>query len=282
MDRAITYTNHLGESVSFSQGSPYGYTGTDLHGGSWSLTDMNGRVSSTGRDSKDYSLQAEVRCLGEADGLAMRDRLLDVFEEDTAAGEDGMLEINGWRLKCRLKSYDEGLWWFDDCRMRGTLTLHSARAVWTKDETISIGIPSTATGSSPKCKKYPHTHPYAYRKEIKVAEVVNPGPGAAAATIRIFGPCTSPYVIVGGNRYECSVSAASGERIEIDGAGKTAVLIGSTGARTNIFPKLTNGLRGSGTYAFEPVKVGTNTVSWPATFQFDVVLHHERSAPAWS
>lgn len=278
----ITYINHRGQELRLARGEELGYSSTDLHEGEFSFKDAGGMIASTTRSSKDIKITVEVRTEPRNQGELTRDRLIDVFETDTAHGVDGKLYVNGWYITCRLKSVSEKKWWFDAGRESVDVVLHSASSIWVKEETLTFGLDKLADDESLHYKKFPHGYPYAYKRFVDQASISNNGAAPAPAIVRFYGRCTNPYVIVGENRYEVLATAADGERLEIDGVAKTAKLIGRNGHATSVFSKLTTSLIGGGAYPFEKVPIGKHNVSWPGTFQCDVVLLHERSVPGWA
>ena len=103
--------------------------------------------------------------------------------------------------------------------------------------------------------------------------------------LTIFGPCAQPYVIIGTNRYEVDVTVPSGSRLEIDGTGdvRTVTMVSGTGLATNCFAQAVRGSgKDSGRYVFQPLAPGTQPISWPGGFQFDLTVCEERSEPPWT
>lgn len=271
----ITYTNHLGASVSFGSDGVH-YTGTDVMASSWTATDQNGSTVAMERGARDIEIDASM--LG--GGLADRDAFDDVFEADSAANVDGTLTVNGWRLRCRRTSSEPDRWWYDSGAWSEKIKLHSADAVWRKDESVTF-IPRDQDATGIHTKGFPHGYPFGYPRETTTDAIVNLGASACPATVRFFGAASSPWCSIGGNRYEVDVSVPAGAYVEIDGIAKTAELVSESGDRTNVFSSLACGLVGSGQYPFAPVETGESAFSWPGASAVEVVMHHERSMPEW-
>lgn len=103
--------------------------------------------------------------------------------------------------------------------------------------------------------------------------------------LTIYGPCVSPYVIVGDNRYAVDVTLAEGERVEVDGRDKTIVKVAADGTRIDCFGKgVRTGGEGGGSYVFErlPVSPWPLQVSWDNSFGFDLAWYEEEGEPPWS
>lgn len=281
MNLDIVYVNHRGQALRLARGEELGYSNTDLHSGEFSFKDANGAIAATSRIARDIKIDVEVRTEPKHQGELTRDRLIDVLETDSAHGVDGMLYVNGWHIACRLKSISEDKWWFDPGRESVEVVLHSASSIWVKEEVLTYGLEQITDEKMLHFKKFPHSYKYAYKRFVDQSSLENGGAAPAPAIIRFYGRCTNPYIIVGKNRYEVMTTVAAGEYLEIDGVKKTAELIGANGRVSNVFSKLSAGLVGGGVYPFEKIPVGKLDVSWPGTFQCDVVLLHERSVPAW-
>ena len=117
------------------------------------------------------------------------------------------------------------------------------------------------------------------------AEIVNDTSIPQPVKLTIFGPCAQPYVIIGTNRYEVDVTVPSGSRLEIDGTGdvRTVTMVSGTGLATNCFAQAVRGSgKDSGRYVFQPLAPGTQPISWPGGFQFDLTVCEERSEPPWT
>lgn len=104
-------------------------------------------------------------------------------------------------------------------------------------------------------------------------------------SMTIYGPASSPYVVIDGNRYIVDVNVPAGGYLVIDGREgiKTVRMTASNGDVTDCFAKAHrgSGLDG-GEYAFQPIAPGRHTVSWPNSFGFDVTIYEQEAALPWS
>ena len=53
------------------------------------------------------------------------------------------------------------------------------------------------------------------------------------------------------------------------------------GTRENVYKFRERGAHGSGSYLFEPIKPGTDDITWDNTFDFDLTLYETRSTPPY-
>lgn len=162
------------------------------------------------------------------------------------------------------------------------LTIVLADGVWRRS-TMTHFTPRYDSGTSDL--DYPHDYPHDFTGMALGAEIVNDTSIPQPVKLTIFGPCTNPYVIIGTNRYEVDVTVPSGSRLEIDGTGdvRTVTMVSGTGLATNCFAQAVRGSgKDSGRYVFQPLAPGTQSVSWPGGFQFDLTVCEERSEPPWT
>lgn len=130
---------------------------------------------------------------------------------------------------------------------------------------------------------YPHDYPHDYEPNANVSTVTPSVLTPSAVHLVIYGPAVNPYVIVGGNRYQVSVTVPAGGYLTVDGRDKTIVLTLADGTTQNAFAY---GLRGSGEgggqYVFEPVHSGQQNVAWDGSFGFDLGWYEEEGEPPWN
>uniref|UniRef100_UPI001C4FBB1D hypothetical protein n=1 Tax=Collinsella vaginalis TaxID=1870987 RepID=UPI001C4FBB1D len=102
----------------------------------------------------------------------------------------------------------------------------------------------------------------------------------SAVSIRVFGPATAPYVIIGGNRYAVDADVPDGGFLLVDGTTYTATVTDVDGNATDVTASARRGSgEGSGEYAFERVRPGDQDVTWDNSFGFSVIVHEVRGMP---
>lgn len=112
-------------------------------------------------------------------------------------------------------------------------------------------------------------------------------PSGALLGIRFSGPCSSPYVSIGGNTYGVDAYAAPGETIAVDPLGRDTVG-GSVfredryGNRSNLYARRRRGYEGSGSYVFQRLRAGSWYASWPQDVDVELDVIEERGMPPWS
>lgn len=123
---------------------------------------------------------------------------------------------------------------------------------------------------------YPHDYPYDYYIYQANMPLVNSHYAPTDFEMTFYGPCSHPYIYVGGNMYLVNAVANDNERIVINSKSRTVVLVESKGARINLFSK-----RGKEHDIFKKIPKGDNQVQWGGLFDVVVTLFKERSEPEW-
>ncbi len=272
-DRSIVYTGSTGEAVEMAVGGPWHYGDTDLHDYEWSYDTVNDRSVGFRRSPRDFSIHVMLRG-GDA---AERDRAVDVFDADVAAGTPGTLRVGASEMRCYVTASSKDRWWYDEASMDMDLTVHADDPVWTREATSQF---LKAVEQEPSDDlDYPHGYPHDYAPDTRSAALSSPFASPCAARITVYGPAVNPYVIIAGNRYQVDATVEDGGLLVIDGRGKTITVTSADGYSESAFAA---GVREDGARVFAPVPSGTSPVSWTGAFGFDVTLIEERSEPAWT
>lgn len=218
----------------------------------------------------------------DVDGL---DRLMTVLDADMVSGLPGTVRASTesgvvWTQRALLvKSEPQSHHRSADAQIDLTFVLLDG--VWRHEVTSLFKWHDEDAGA---WLDYPHDYPHDYGPMGMVNHVVNPDPLPNPVRFVFYGPCVNPYVVIGGNRYEVDVTVQSGGRVTVDGINdpKTITLTDNYGVESNVFDK---GVRGSGrnggSYIFQPVGAGDNTVNWPGGFDWSITVAQERSEPPW-
>lgn len=130
---------------------------------------------------------------------------------------------------------------------------------------------------------YPHDYPHDYTPTTRNATAENPMLTPMPFEMVIFGPVEHPSITIGANRYELDMSIPSGGHVTVTSmeGKRTILLTAENGDVTDVFSKGVRGDgEGNGTYIFEQIPPGSNTVQWNG-FGFDLTVIEEVSEPQW-
>jgi hypothetical protein len=266
----LQYRNHMGEVIDFGKSGIF-VSANDLHDYSWTVSQKNGKISSFKRDVANRSLPVTIFCQTAEDGVAARNRLLEVAEKDVLAKKPGKIIIGDYYYKCYITGSKKSQYLSSRRRMEAALTTTSDEPYWVRENFNSFRKGS-ASGLD-----YPHDYLFDFVSPFSQASLVNTDFTASNFRMIIFGPCSDPTVYVSGHAYVVNCDAEPGEYITIDSVAKTVTKTATDGTITNVF-----NLRGRDSYIFEKIGSGANMVVWDGDFGIDITLLEERSEPKWT
>lgn len=272
----MRYVNHFGSTFDFD--APGIYTHRDaIRDYSWSITLLNGRVSSASRAEATLSLV--VNFAMDPEGCEeQKKQLCRVLDADPLAGKTGRLYDDDWYIECILQSSVKALWWYGNGCARCNLSFLASDPVWVRERVSVFSKGDTSGGLN-----FPFDFPFGFENAGAGTRFLeNPGLEPSPMRITIYGPAKSPVVVVGGNRYEIDVDVDENGKLVIDGTCKTIEVEDAYGRRENAFSKRLGTQReDSGTYAFQRLKPGHQAVSWDGSFAFEVVVFERASEKGW-
>ena len=270
-----TYTTSSGEVFDVGGGSRV-LAGTDENSWEWSVSGS----SSPTLEPRDLS--ATLAYADERD-KAECERLLAIAFSDLQALRPGILTVGDWSLECYILKGDPIA--VEDGWAGWKVTLHAPLPLWSRKRALAVR-PREA-GRAPG-HDLPLDFPFDYGEEIDESNVVDGGPAGCLALIRFYGPFSSPWASIAGNRYGVEAEVPSGAILTIDPLRKgsmehdSIVLKGEYGDVRDVFDKRLRGASGSGSYVFEPVPAGEHEVLSPKGLSFDVVTIERRAAIPWT
>ena len=265
----LTYKNHMGETIDFGNNGIF-VKASDLHDYNWTISQKNGKISSFKRDVATRTLPVVIFCSTVSEGVAARNRLLEVAEKDVLSNKPGRIIIGEYYYKCYITGSKKSEYLKSRRRMNAELTIVSDEPVWVRETLNSLNQAGTAVGLV-----YPYDYPIDYAS--KRTALVNTDFTASNFRMIIYGACSNPSVYIAGHAYTVKCKADTGEYITIDSVAKTITKTATDGTITNVF-----NLRGRESYIFEKIPMGESPVSWDGDFEVDIILLEERSEPKWT
>ena len=239
-----------GERIGF-EGPLYGETLTGLRARVWDYSLASRGMTGITRKAREATVTVKIH-----DSPATLDLLRRLADADMASANPGTLVADGeWEAKAWItKSEPQSI---TPTMVETQLTIVLADGVWRRP-TMTHFTPRYDSGTADL--DYPYDYPHDFAGMALGAEIVNDTSIPQPVKLTIFGPCAQPYVIIGNNRYEVD-----------------------TGLVTNCFAQAVRGSgKDSGRYVFQPLAPGTQPISWPGGFQFDLTVCEERSEPPWT
>lgn len=272
MQERLKYRNHLGEEIDFGQNGIY-VKASDLHDYQWDVVQKNNRISGFRRSVVQKKLPVVIFCTTVEEGLAARNRLVEVAEKDVLAKQPGQLVIGDYYFKCYITKSKKDDYLFTRRKMEADLTVTSDKSFWVRETSFYF----RETGSDATGFEYAYDYPVDYVCGFSSGALTNPGFAAANFRMTIYGPCLNPAVYVSGHEYTVTTTLVAGEYLVIDSITKTIFKTAVDGTKTNLFH-----YRGRDSYIFEKIPGGANILTRDGDFNVDVVLLEERSEPRWT
>lgn len=272
MQERVKYKNHLGEVIDFGKSGIY-VSANDLHDYSWTISQKNGRISSFKRDVATRTLPVVIFCSTVEEGVAARNRLMEVAEKDVLAKKPGKLIIGDYYFKCYVTDSKKSKYLASRRMMEAALTISSDEPYWVRENVYSF----RKKGVSASGLDYPFDYSFDFTSAFTQAKLVSTDFTASNFRMIIYGACSSPTVYVAGHAYTVNCEVAEGEYLTIDSVAKTVTKTETDGTITNVF-----NLRGRESYIFEKIGTGDSTVIWNGDFGVDIILLEERSEPRWT
>lgn len=282
MHRTLTYRSPTtGQDIIFDDGSS-NVIGTALDIREFQYdwkTSTTGVI--TGGGYKPMNSELKVVIVGEENA----DHIVDVLESDSLSGNIGTLtDENGWTAQCicngiSVKEYAEDMFSLN-------MSMLFPDGCWRKSTTIHLRA-NSGTIIQSDGKDYPHDYGFDYQADSRSTVIEVSGAYGALLGIKFFGPCSNPYVSIGGNRYGVNADAETYGRIVVDPLGRKKIggsvySVDRYGNVTNLYSSRLRGYEGSGTYIFQRLSPGSHTVSWNQSTSIDLELIEERGTPPWN
>lgn len=258
-------------TVSLNAGGSYVGTPSSLHTYEASYTLGGHSISSVAMVARKTSIDAAF-----FDGSAA-DELRRYAASDVAAEQPGTITLGDWSQRAYIVSME-----LSKARAAGAvykLGIVLLDGVWHRASNYHF---APSASSSDASLDLPYDAGYDLLVPPALASVTASMWASSPCRLTVYGAATSPFVIVGANRYQVDVTVPAGSRLELDGLSKTCMLISAQGDVQDVFAKAKRGRgAGCGTYAFERIPAGLQSVSWDNSFSFDLTVYEEEAEPAW-
>lgn len=267
------YVNHMNEVIEFGANGIY-INENDLHDFAWTATSMNDKISSFKMGIVKKSLPVVFACRNDDEGTESRNRLFEVCEKDVVARKHGKLYIGDYYMRCYVTGCKASKYTYNKRYMKNTLTIQTDYPQWIKETIITFNSNEEIVG---KNLDYNNDHPYDYTSNILGKKLQNVDFVNTNFRMRIYGPCKSPEILLGGHMYSVDVDIEANEYLTIDSVEKTIILYESDGSQRNCFD-----LRNRDSYIFQKIPPGVMDVATSSKLIFDITLLEERSIPRWT
>ena len=200
--------------------------------------------------------------------------LYSVIAVDAEEGSYGQLYVNDTFLRCRIQSSKKENW-KGYVYSEVELTFVAPELSWVTELSRQFFPKSEVSGSSGL--DFPYDHPFDFADEdlgVETWEIDHVR--ASEFQMIMYGPCTTPHVLINGHAYAVYTDLEAGEYLVIDSRSSTIYKYLSNGTMENLFNE-----RGLADSVFEPIPSGLLRINWSGEFGFDLTLFLERREARW-
>lgn len=271
----FTYTNHLGEVITFGD-FPYFANESDMRDYQWSYD-----ADLTRFERGTVTKQLQVYVVGNYDtAIQAKDRLYEIIEKDVLAMKKGTFQIGDYKMNAYVYGSSKSDYLTNRRMLAVDLAIVTDTPQWKSEQTFSF-VPNEATEAVDYDRDYFQNrgYPYGYMFKQTNESIDNDSFFACGFRLIIYGAVTNPMITIGGNIYRVDVTVAAGEYLEIisDGTTKTITLHKAGNVKQDCFA-----YRYKPQSVFTKIESGIQDISWNNEFGFDLILLKERSEPKWT
>lgn len=274
----ITYTNSKNDTISLGKESGVWLDENELFNYEWDYVTAQRKLVAISRDV--VEIPVKLLFLNGFDDSVIN-RFLQVMDYDARMKSPGTLSVNGYERKGVFVSASTEDYMYKQGLMYREMRFLALKQDWTRRYVETIKPTTTSTEVQ---LKYPHDYPHDYGGSPAPQQFNNPSAFPSEFLLRIYGPCSDPYLIINGNLYAVNCTVVDGGFLVIDSTNREAIYnYNAAGVAQNVFDAATMGAEGSGSYIYELIQPGINSVSWPNNFKIDIEMLESVSVPpAWS
>ncbi len=268
----LKYINHMNETLEFGKSKLY-VNENDLHDFAWQITSKNDRISGFKKGIVSKTIPIILKCDSNEEGIALKNKLFEVFEKDVLAVKHGRIIIGDYYLKCFVTESAKSEYLINRSYLRITVKVSTDFPYWVKETSSTFNYGSSEAGLDLDFKR---DFPFDFTSNLVGKHLNNTNFVATDFRINIYGVCENPKITIGGHSYEVKASVGEREYLTIDSVNKTIILTDARGRKTNLF-----NMRNRNSYIFEKIPSGASNVSANGSFKFEVILLEERGEPKW-
>lgn len=203
------------------------------------------------------------------------DDIADIFDYDVLKNARGRFYIGEYYMLCNITVVSPSDVNLHRKKLKTTLTVTTSSPYWIKE--TSHVLDQSIIQESSNLKQYTYSYPYVYSKQRGAVRITNDSFIESDAVIRMFGPCTNPFIKIGDVLYQVNVTLENGEYLEIDTQKGTIYKYTSYGDKTTVFHYRDK----SRSDFFAKIPSGTLNVTWSAQFRAEIIVLEKRSKPRW-
>lgn len=269
----ITYINHVNEILQFGK-FPLLVEPSDIHDFAWKITSEYNKISSFEKEITTKTLPVILKCKTRSEGIALRNRMFEIFEKDVLEMQHGKLIIGDYYLKCFVTGSRKTDYMTNRRYMTVELTVETDYPEWVKETKYEYAPDKLIEENI--YLDYPLKYQYDYHNGLMQKMIVNDSFMPCNFEIIVHGPCIDPIITIGNQIYEVNIELKESEYMIINSINKKLQKVLEDGTKESAFT-----YRNRDFYIYKKIPEGVHNVLWNGLFNFSITLFDERSEPKW-
>lgn len=206
----------------------------------------------------------------------IKNKFYEHFDVDVLSEEPGYFKIGDYKYYCYLTKSKKTNYLIDKRYLELSVEVTTDIAEWINEKTLNLIMYSDKKSHSRE-KKYTYSYPYIYSNQKGVVQVNNDSFISCDFILRIYGPCSNPFVKIGQVIYQVNSTLTNDEYLEINTKERTIFAYSKYGEKRDLFH-----FRGKErSNFFEKFPSGTSTVAWNGMFKAELIIYETRGEPKW-
>lgn len=269
----MTYVNHLEESVTTGKNGIF-VNYNNLRDFTLEYETQNNKISSFKRGVAEKTIPLVIICSSEEEGLKVKDELFRLIEKDILEEKYGKIFINGYYLKCYVKSSEKENYLYSKKYLTMTLTIITDCPFWMRNKRYLFTSLPVKQGAF---LDYPYDYSYDYSVNGQSFTLINDDYPECDFSMEIYGPAVNPSIEIAGHKYSIKTTIADGEVLKIDSQAGTITRTTATGINENEFHN-----RDKSSDIFKKIPHGRQKVYREGGYTIVLTLYLERFEPPWT
>lgn len=239
----------------------------------WQYSLYNNALKKFYKEAESFTLELTVN-IRNKNPSEVKNLIYEHFEKDIINKKAGQLIKNDYKLDCFFIGSSKKDYLIADRYLKLTFTVLCLKKEWYKETQYLLDPYSISEVND--SKRYTYTYPYIYSKQKGVSTITNNLFTDADVIIRLFGPCTNPFIKIKDNLYQVNITLEDAEYIEINTKERTCIKITKFGETSSVFH-----YRNKEYNIYEKIPSGSIQATWNGYFRAEIVVIECRSEPLW-
>ena len=271
----LTFCNHKGEKLQTGIGGIFANS-NDLRDYDWDYTTQSGKITGFSKGIVKKTIPLPFIGKTEADGVKIKNQLLDLAEKDIIEKSPGKIIIGDYYMTGYVIGSKKSDYLLSRRYLNNELTWVTEKPYWIKESVYTYSR-ITSSDTDYEYLDFPYDFPYDYCPGNTAMYLENKEITPADFKAVIMGPCTNPVFAIAGNNYKIVTDISSYEYVVLNTEKRTVYKVSRTGLVTNIWNSLEKEYDN-----FAQIPSGMQAVQYDQSYNLQITLYQKRSEPKWT